>query len=841
MLYLDTSLELQGLTLYRDYNDPKRYYYMPRSPRLAVENGAPMFQLLIYRRDITDNPDFRTGDRPGGGFLTMTIDIGVPEGVRQAVKAELEGRVDGEVDLVPVPFEDGSVRISALGLSAGRAPALDAATGADAAAGPTPGETERGPHFVEKILGSARPSLYGDNRAVFTIELSHEGAQLMRASLEDPGASQVVAIYDLEYRGLLPAYEGKITINFKQSYSHLRSRFTANTLWFKTDIDSEVEKLTKEGHIKIEAVDYLQSDPVKLAEAATRLQELAKELATWSFFKPGLTPGKVLADDRGNITAYDPTEEARKSDAGFTAPLAAAGTGRGSPGDVAGPRQQGESANPATGRVGGGPAPGAGATPPRPAAEGQAAGAGSGSAVEAWNRMGRPQAAFLMRSLNQEEQQTITYDLRQVAAAKRSAGPQGSIRILPGATQLAGRIKEVDLNDPFFERITGTVATSADLAAAGVSSMAVKVRYGVRDDGTAPKDSKEILLKQTGDSGAYDFFMDRRRSVEVEYQVVVNYKAGFAIGSTETQATSPWIRTSTRNLDIDPRSVGAVFPVSLVLGNVDWTSIQSVQTTVSYAHGSVHDDQMVVLTQAAPAAVVPIRPPEGGTRRFKVKSVFFYGTVQEVVEQEGEGDTLVVINPPTARAVPVSLSAADPLDRFRKITVDLSYAGGAGEPEQTTLVVLPGDGTTASWTLFRPDDRSEARYRYRTTLFGKDGTVETGEWQETIERQLIVGDRFEGMLEIEARFLVPDFTASGFMGAKLRLEYPEAPPQAKNTVEKFFNGAPQPFTWRVPRRRGGSRQYKYSVQWVKSDATVQNVGPTTTDEELLLIFPPVGG
>ncbi|MGH8531187.1 MAG: hypothetical protein ACREV1_00305 [Gammaproteobacteria bacterium] len=29
-----------------------------------------MFQLLIYRRDITDNPDFRATDRPGGGFLT---------------------------------------------------------------------------------------------------------------------------------------------------------------------------------------------------------------------------------------------------------------------------------------------------------------------------------------------------------------------------------------------------------------------------------------------------------------------------------------------------------------------------------------------------------------------------------------------------------------------------------------------------------------------------------------------------------------------------------------------------------------------------------------------------
>jgi hypothetical protein len=103
--------------------------------------------------------------------------------------------VSGEVDLVAVPFEGGTVRVSALGV------ASDAEAGAAGA----------GSHFVEKILGSGHPSLYSDNRAVFTIELSHEGAQLMRASLEDEGASQVAVVYDLTYRGLMPAYEGKIT------------------------------------------------------------------------------------------------------------------------------------------------------------------------------------------------------------------------------------------------------------------------------------------------------------------------------------------------------------------------------------------------------------------------------------------------------------------------------------------------------------------------------------------------------------------------------------------------------------------------------------------------------
>src|SRR5262245_39821556 len=198
MLFLDTSFELEGVTLFRDYNSQNRYYYMPRSPHLTVEGGQPLFQLLIYRRDITDNPDFKEGDRPGGGFLTMTVDIGVPKSVLDEIKGQLSSS-GGDAELVPVPFQNGSVRISPLGFSSG------AAAGAPDAGGP---------HFVENILGAAKPSLYGINSAVFSIELSHEGALLMRSSLSNPGATQVAVIYDLDYRGLLPAYQAKITIEF---------------------------------------------------------------------------------------------------------------------------------------------------------------------------------------------------------------------------------------------------------------------------------------------------------------------------------------------------------------------------------------------------------------------------------------------------------------------------------------------------------------------------------------------------------------------------------------------------------------------------------------------------
>lgn len=818
MLFLDTSFEVEGITLFRDFNSPNRFYYMPRAPRLSVVDGQSAFQLLVYRRQITDNPDFHDGDRPGGGFLTMTVDIGVPQPVLDEVKSQLGD--GGDVELSPVLFESGSVRVSALGFSSGSAAAGAPATGA---------------HFVENILGAAKPSLYGDNQAVFSIELTHEGAQLMQASLSDPGATQVAVVYELDYRGLLPAYQARITIEFKQSYDYLHTRAQVNTLWLKADIDAEVEHLVKEGHIKIESVDYQESDPAKLAEHATKLNDLAKELATWAFFKPGLQPGRVLAEDRGTMPQLAPSADGSLQSQ-VTAPIAAAGSGVGSPGDVTGPRLPATAASPTDNRVGGTPPPAAGATTPAQPA------AGGSSAVDAWNRAGRPQAAFLMRSLSQSEQQTITYDLNQIGATRRTAAPQGSIALLPGAANLPGRIKQVDLNDPFFERVRGTVTSTADLASAGVTSMVVKVRYGVRDDGTGPKDVKEFVVARSGDSGSFDFFMDRRRSVTLEYQVVVSYKAGFAIGVTETQVTSPWIATTTRNLDIDPRSVGAVFPVTLVLGNVDWGVVTQVKSTVSYTDDAsgTRGERTVLLTQASPQAVVPVHPRDTGKRGFRIRTSYSYGSIEQVVEQSGDGESLIPLNPPTGRAVPVNVTAVDPLGHYAKLLVELSYTPDGGN-EQAKTLELGGAGTTGAWTFLRPSDSAPPTYRYRVTRFGKDGTTGVDDWQDTRERSLIVGDRFDRIFDVEVHFMVRDLGAAGFQGATLMLDYPEALPGMDPHVEKFFSGVPPVFVWRVPQARTASRKYTYSVEWIGNDGSTRTVGPITSTFEVLRILPPPAG
>lgn len=829
MLNLDAAVQIRGLTLFRDFNDPRLYWYMPNSPRLARTGRDPLFQLLMYRENATPPA---TGDTDrGGGFLTMTVDLGVSESVLEAVRSELSSVAGGAVRLAPVPFEAGAVRVSALGVAAGSASGFGGGGGEEGAA--------TAQRFVEQILGSTKPSMYGDNRAAFSFELSQRGAKLMEASLEDDGASAIAVCYDLEYLGLKPAREVKIVIEYQQSYRHLRSRAQVGTLWFKADIDSELERMRQSGSIEIEDVTYGELPPEQASERAQELQTLAKELAQWTFFKPALRPGNVLAADRGSLTVYDPTTAATASTAGFTTPLDLLPGGRGRTGDgpvvnpgvterTGGVRGESAATQPGTGTQ---PGTSTGATPAAP--EGQPR---EPTAVERWNMAGRPQAGYLLRELDQRESQRIEFNLRQVSAHRRSAAPQGSIRLLAGDSDLRGRIKRVDLDDPFWQTIAGTVTSNADFEAAGVVSMVVSVRYGVRPDGTGPKDSQEFVLERAGDEGKYEFFLDHRLTVELEYRVTVNYRADYAIGSRKAKAESGWIRTSTRNLDIDPRELRAVLPVRVTAGQIDWNAVKSLQTTVTYrdpTHG-IDAARTVVITQSDSSATVPIRTEDERVQQYVVTSTYFYETERETVEETRSRGLEVVLNQPPSKAVPVSVSAQDPLQRLAKVTVELAYAPPGGA-EQRKLVTLTG-GETTSWSFFRPSLAAEPRYRYRATLFGKDGTTDQGEWLETTERQLIVGDRFPGMLDVEVQ-VVGDLVASRIQIARVKLVYPGAPDGVDNREERALRGTPEPFRWTVPSKTREPTSYEWEVMWVFDNRSVK-VEKGTADDELLFLFVP---
>jgi hypothetical protein len=258
MLLLDSAAEAAGLTLYADHADGAMFHYLPGAPRVVSQAGSPGVTLLRYRG---------TGQ---GGFLTLDVDLTVAAPVLAAARAELTRRIGREARLVPVLFREGSVRVTALAVEAGSS------------------------FLVENILATATPSLLGHGRAIFSVELSAEGATLISGALEGEELPVIVA-YDLAFEGLRPARGLRAHVEYRMAYDFMRARLQPNVLFFKADLDRESEALQREGHITIEDVDYTGSDPALLAQRAAEARTTVRELTESLFFQPAASPAAVAA------------------------------------------------------------------------------------------------------------------------------------------------------------------------------------------------------------------------------------------------------------------------------------------------------------------------------------------------------------------------------------------------------------------------------------------------------------------------------------------------------------------------------------------------------------------
>jgi|GEM_PF-2515234 len=276
MLNLESKMEILGITVFQDTDDSDQFYYLPGPPRISREDGRPLFDLFTYRRAGAE------GDELAGGFLNMTVDADI--GRRGQIEGRLRRQFGGEVTLAPVPIIRGAVR--AIALDAGGAGGVSDIDGEDP-------DGESSPRFVQRILGSGVPSLYGDNRAILSFSLSEEGTALLMGALGDaPDVRPVGIVYELDYLGLLPAYDLEITIDFAMAADYLDRRLSLDLVLFKTDIVRLVEDLRREEAITVrETARTLElSTPEAMQQRQERIDELVLQLATGALFTPTLSP-----------------------------------------------------------------------------------------------------------------------------------------------------------------------------------------------------------------------------------------------------------------------------------------------------------------------------------------------------------------------------------------------------------------------------------------------------------------------------------------------------------------------------------------------------------------------
>ncbi len=281
MLNSEKQEVIQGCVVYQDYTDPKGFYCLPQEKAKIADNGKGV-QYVVYTDDEVvegSSPDFSNDESRVGGFLTLQVELGPSESKLASIREELKSKHGDDVNLSMVPFNDGSVKL-----------VMFSSDGSDDA------NTE---DFKIAIAGSAKPSLQLKQTAVFSTRLSNTPAQIMWNLLKAEGQTQVAVCYELDYYGIMKAYNLEITVDFKATEDFWNHTFNLDAslendnikIAASADIDVMIRELMSDGSITVKQVVYTDgaADSNILANDPTGIK-LVKELMGPTLFQATAIP-----------------------------------------------------------------------------------------------------------------------------------------------------------------------------------------------------------------------------------------------------------------------------------------------------------------------------------------------------------------------------------------------------------------------------------------------------------------------------------------------------------------------------------------------------------------------
>jgi hypothetical protein len=555
MLYLESPIFfLNSLQIHRDFQNPNQFYYFPAAPRIYRDRttGKPAFQLLKYARDVTDNPRMSadTREQIGGGFLTMTVDIGVDDEVLEDTRNKLSAYAEGQVSLAPVPFHTGAVRLVALG-----------------AEGSEPGQPPAHPSnvFIEKIFGATNPSLYGDNLALFGAHLSQEGAKLIEDSFEH-GGGLIGVVYDLTYTGVRPALEVKAEVDYSRVYNRFEAQIGFQYAMIGVELEATLEWLREEGAIKIEITQY---DPEMTAEHPLRREamDLIKNEIIAKMFKPSL---QVPTSSTRSGSQLDQVVRLAR--------------------DLSQPQ-------PTPPNPGGGTPPGPDTTPP-PVTEGERGpttmegransdGAGGGSGGGPGKGAAGFALSFSLKFVHQDERKKATLDFRVNQAVNRTAAPQGSLTLLTDQLkdmETGKLIREINLDDAFFRELGAHIGVLGDWEQLGIEKIVVNATYQPDQAGPVIHTDGWTFNSPTEPPRPFTVLLDKDNPVRTyRYQTQVFLKDMASVDSKERVLVKE-DTTELQELNIHPSNEFRPLIISIEpTSAIDWTKTRQIDVLLKYS------------------------------------------------------------------------------------------------------------------------------------------------------------------------------------------------------------------------------------------------------------------
>jgi hypothetical protein len=290
--------EIGGLQLLQAYDDPTRFYYLPRFPRLALREDST-FEILVLKYVGADSST-------SGGLFHALVEFTHPPERLQEAEDSLAKLVIGAEIVGPVPLQ-AATRDGADGVGSFQ---LVSATLAE------------GGGFARRLITSGAAPLAPGSKGAIAAVLNPEGATLLWNSLSGPTSDVSVAI-NAYYEAVFEAYNAQVSAEMSVVYEHLSTVLNRQQGYTRRQLRNVVDELQRDGALSVEVVDRTRGTEIDAA-GMQGILDLVTEKLTELMFDP--TSGWSTEPERE--WAVEPNQLLGRQEEGFFAKVFGGGDTR---------------------------------------------------------------------------------------------------------------------------------------------------------------------------------------------------------------------------------------------------------------------------------------------------------------------------------------------------------------------------------------------------------------------------------------------------------------------------------------------------------------------------------
>jgi hypothetical protein len=771
VLYLDPPFYLiRGVSVFRDHDDPLQYYFLPAMPKLSTTldpttgENIPQIQLLKF-----------TGEAGSGGFFSFAVNLGIDDKVLDDVRAELKslGHLDETPRLAPVILEDGRVRLMILGKKTAEAPPPG---GTSPPPPPEPLALADMPDFVLKIEHYAKPSLYGDNQAIFSVLLDRYGTVLIEESLKGQ-LMPVGIIYSLDFFALRPAFSFRVTAEWDRVQKHFEEMSKTQVLFFSSEVDKVVDKLVESQVIKIEIDNFIPEgeDSARFVGHQEQMLNYVKDQVLDTFFQPSLNPPKSGPSDLD---------------------------------------QAGETANRISMML--------------------ATGGMAGMASYTHKKVDVTRIDKKRFNFTMTERTTVRRSIYPQALLQ---GLSNVLRDAAGNVRLGDFVREINIDDPFFKRRKVTVTNRADLVQDSIQSVNVSLRYGgepknILLDATTPRgDVSWASILQNG-----KMMWDVGYSYKVTFKGADTTDRPAVLESAEAVFSREELEISPRG---DNLYHIIPVPITTLGFPWDTYPHIEVQLRYEDKPNRITLNDTIVLNKDSPEATWPFFLRDRAKDTFQYKVIYRAKDNRDWTEdwRSNEQQQVLLRDPRPGKSRTLSVVPAVSWEVVSMIFVDIAYRDEANRigVEDSFVFENTAEGKAAKTFSVILADPGKRAVNYRVKLLLKDNSLVELPPSMTFDNQIILRADMRGHRVVTVQPEPIDFAARNVDRVQLDVAYKDDANGLSYANTFTFRDSTEKGFFEYDYVDVQKRGYSVQVTTVFRDGFSVTKLPETVDRDLLVI------